>query len=172
MRTRPVFIWYIAGAWITLSAHARADQRDVVGVPVQVRHQVRHVHARLAVLAPLAMAAQAERVALEELAVDLAEAGRQRLAVEPVQERLGVEQVHLARTAGHEQEDAALGLRGEMRRLRRQRVGRRPGGLAARRALQQRRSASSPNPLPVRARNSRRFSGLIGGGAEQGPGQR
>ena len=76
---------------------ARADQRDVVGVLVQVRHQVRHVHARLAVLAPLAVRAQAERVALEELAVNLAEARRQGLAVERVQERLGVEQVDLAR---------------------------------------------------------------------------
>ena len=58
---------------------ARADQRDVVGMGVQVRDEVRHVHPRLAVLPPLAMAAQAERVGLEELAVDLAEAGRQRL---------------------------------------------------------------------------------------------
>ena len=106
---------------------ARADQRDVVGVRVQVRHEVRHVHPRLAILAPLAVAAQAERVALEELAVNLAEAGRQRLRVEPVQERLGVEQVHLARAAGHEQENAALGLGREMARPGSQRAGRRAG---------------------------------------------
>ena len=88
----------------------RSDQRDIVGVSVQVRDQVRHVHSRLPILAPLAVAAQAERVGLEKLAVNLAEAGRQRLRVEPVQERLGVEQIHLARAAGHEQENAALGL--------------------------------------------------------------
>ncbi len=47
----------------------------------------------------LAVRAEAERVAFEELAVDLAEAGRERLAVERVERRLGVEHVDVARTA-------------------------------------------------------------------------
>ena len=92
----------------------RPDLRDVISVWVEMRDQVGHIHPRLAVPAPLAVAAQAERVGLEELAVDLAEARGQGLRVEPVQERLGVEEIHLAGAAGHEQEDAALGLRREM----------------------------------------------------------
>ena len=112
------------------------------------------------------MRAHAEGIALEELAVNLAEAGGQGLAVEPFRDRLGVEQVHLAGTAGHEQEDAPLGLRGKLRRLGRQRIDRRPGRLRGRSTIlgATTKSASSPNPFPVRARNSRRFSGLIGGG--------
>ena len=74
-----------------------------------MRNQVRHIHSGLTIFAPLAMAAQAEGVCLKELAVDLAEARRQRLRIEPVQERLGVEEIHLAGAAGHEQKDAALG---------------------------------------------------------------
>ncbi len=106
--------------------------------------------------------------------MNLAEAGRQRLAVEPVQERLGVEHVDLAGPAGHEQEDAPLGLRGNLGRLRRQRVGGSSQDtiLGLRLPWSNEERASSPNPLPVRARNSRRFSGLIGGAIEQGPGQR
>ena len=100
---------------------AGPQDRNAVGVRVHVRHQVRHVHARVAVLAPLAMTAQAKRVVFEKLAVNLAEAGGQRLGVEPIQERLGVEQIHLARPAGHEQENAALGLGGHMARPGRQR---------------------------------------------------
>ncbi len=116
---------------------AGSDQRDVVGVGVQVRHEVRHVHPRLPILAPLAVAAQAKRVGLEELAVDLAEARRQRLRVEPVQERLGVEQVHLAGAAGHEQENAALGLGRQVARPGSQRTGRRAGPCVARQQIRQ-----------------------------------
>ena len=110
---------------------ARSNQRDIVGVGVQVRHEVRHVHSRLPILAPLAVAAQAERVGFEKLAVDLAEARRQRLRVEPVQERLGVEQVHLARAAGHEQKNAALGLGRQVARPGSQRTGGRRGPCVA-----------------------------------------
>ncbi len=97
---------------------ARANQCDIIGVRVEMRDEVGHVHPRLSELAPLAVAAQAKRVGFEELAVNLAEAGRQRLRVEAVQKRLGVEQVHLAGTAGHEQENTALGLRRQMAGLR------------------------------------------------------
>src|SRR5262249_5975553 len=90
----------------------------------------------LAILPPPAVAAQAERVLLEELAVDSAEAGRARLAVELVQLGLRVEQVHMARPADHEQEDAPLRPRREVAGLRRQRIGRR-GPLGPRLALEQ-----------------------------------
>ncbi len=53
--------------------------------------------------------------------------GGQGLAVEAVQERLGVEEIHLARPAGHEQENAALGLGGKMAGLGRQGISRRTG---------------------------------------------
>src|SRR6266481_6312512 len=44
------------------------------------------------------------------------------LTIELLQLRLGREQLELARPAGHEQEDDALGARGEMRRSGRKRV--------------------------------------------------
>ena len=101
-------------------------------------------------LPELAMAAQAERVALEELAVDLAEARRQGLAVELVQQRLGIEQIDLAGPARHEQEDAALRLGREMARpwppagsrRRRPRSPGRPSGAGT-------TAPSSPKPLPA-----------------------
>ena len=55
--------------------------------------------------------------------LDRAERLGQRLAGEPDQLGLRVEQVHVARPAGHEQEDDALGLGGEVRRLRGERIG-------------------------------------------------
>ena len=171
MRIRPVIIWYIAGAWMTLSATHERIMADVVGVLVQVRHQVRHIHSRLAVPAPLAMRGQAERVVFEELAVDLAEAGRERLAVELLQQRLGIEQVHLAGTARHEQEDATLRLRREMPRARGQAGWRGCAPAAVASACKIDDKASSPKPFPVRFSHSRRFNGLIGGTPEQGPGQ-
>ena len=48
--------------------------------------------------------------------------GRDRLALELGQRRLGVEQVELAGCAGHEQVDDALRLGCEVRRSRRQRI--------------------------------------------------
>ena len=47
---------------------------------------------------------------------------RQRLAVVRGQPRLGIERVHVRRTAVHEQENDSLRTRGEMRRFRRQRI--------------------------------------------------
>src|SRR5262249_28792399 len=97
------------------------DLRDVIGMRVEMPNQIGHIHPGLSVLSPLAVAAQAEWVCLEELAVDLAEGGWQRLRVEPVQKQLGVEEVHLARAARHEQKNAALGLGRQMPGLRRKR---------------------------------------------------
>ena len=67
---------------------------------------------------------------------------RQRLAVPFLQFRLGIEQIHLARPAFHEQEDDALRLGREMRLPGGQRV-RRPG------SLQQSANAIMPSPPPA-----------------------
>src|SRR5262249_19767537 len=58
----------------------------------------------------------------EREALVLDERFRRRLATQLVELRLVIEQLQLARAAGHEQEDHALGLRREVRLLRRQRV--------------------------------------------------
>ena len=58
----------------------------------------------------------------ERGAIALEQFGRRQRAVELGQFRLVVEQLQMARCPGHEQEDHALGLGGEMRRLGRQRV--------------------------------------------------
>src|SRR5947209_15797008 len=51
------------------------------------------------------------------------ETGGKRLAVELAEERLRIKSFEMARPAGHEQEDYALGLGWKVRRPRRQRVG-------------------------------------------------
>ena len=68
-------------------------------------------------------------VALDELVLGLAELLGPRLAVELVEQRLGVERLQVARPAGHEQEDDRLRLGREVRRLRGERVGRAGAGL-------------------------------------------
>ena len=85
-----------------------------------------------------------------------------RLAGQLVEQRLGVEQVDVARPALHEQEDDALRRRGEVRRLRREarRAPRRVGRLAgrSRAAASRSMSARAPKPAPPRSRKSRRVA--------------
>ena len=87
--------------------------------------------------------------------MDLAEAGRQRLAVELVESGLGVEQVHLARTAGHEQENTALRLGRKMTRMRGQGVGRVPPlRVGLHQVIQaEKAEAVARKPQPVSSRN-------------------
>ena len=73
--------------------------RDPVGEPL----------AGLAVLLPCALRAEERGLGLAHRGDDRAEAVGQALAGQLVQERLGVEEVHLRRTALHEEEDDALG---------------------------------------------------------------
>jgi hypothetical protein len=61
------------------------------------------------------VAAEAEGVVFEELALDLAEAGRERLAVEALERGLGVIEIDVAGAADHEEQDALLGTDGEVR---------------------------------------------------------
>ena len=76
----------------------------------EVRHRVGDPRAALAVPGELERAAHDRAGALDDLdlAGDLVEVA---LAVLLVEHRLGVEQVHLARAAVHEQMDDGLGLR-------------------------------------------------------------
>jgi hypothetical protein len=83
------------------------------------------------------VAAQTEWVAFEELAVDLTEARREGLAIEPVEERFGVEEVDLTRASGHEEEDASLGPGRKVTRPWCQRAGRRAGWSVARQQVDQ-----------------------------------
>ena len=78
-----------------------------------------------AVLGELARRAEQLGVALNKLIFRLAKLRRPRLAVELVQQRLGIERLQVAGTAGHHQEDDRLRFRsGQVRFLRRQRIGR------------------------------------------------
>ena len=87
-----------------------------------VRKQRRDLPAALAVLLELPGTRQQRRVAFGELADDGAVAGRQRLAVVFFERGFGVESVHLAGPADHEQEDDGFRLGREMRRLGGQRI--------------------------------------------------
>ena len=95
----------------------RADEGDVVHHAGEVRHHLRDPRAALAVPGELERAAHQGAGVLDELdfARDLVEV---RLAVVLVERRLGVEQVHLAGAAVHEQMDDRLGLGREVRRAR------------------------------------------------------
>ena len=103
MRVRPLCSSYMAGAWTVLVHQQERSKRDVVHAVGQVRHQVGHFQAGLAVLAETARAGQQRRIALGELADRLAEALGQRLAVVLFQRGFGVEQVDVAGAADHEE---------------------------------------------------------------------
>ena len=91
-------------------AVAGADDRDIVDALGEVREQVGDFDAALAVAFEGALGAEQSRFVVDELILRFAELGRPLLAVELVQQRLGIEGVHVAWTAGQEQEDHRLGL--------------------------------------------------------------
>src|SRR5262249_46795303 len=71
-----------------------------------------------------APATEQASILLNELILRLSELGRARLAVELVQQRLGMKGIEVARSTGHEEEHNCPRLgAGSMRRLRRQGVG-------------------------------------------------
>ena len=98
----------------------RADHGDVVDAAGQMRHGIGDPGAALSVAGELKRAAKQRpgRARVFHLAGDLVEI---RLAVQLVQQRLGVEQIHLARPAIHEQVDHA-GRRGPVMRWARLQV--------------------------------------------------
>ena len=82
----------------------RANDADIVDAPGKVRHQIRKPDPRLTVLCELERAPHQSAYLFRygQIGGNLVEVG---LSVVLVQERLGVEQVHLAGTAVHEQMD-------------------------------------------------------------------
>ena len=88
--------------------------------------------------------------------LDRAERRGQRLAVQSREVGLGVEGIEVARPAGHEQEDDALGRRLEVRLLRRERI----GGSAS--------AASSPSSASIAASATRRTRSRRCGGRRGG----
>ena len=61
MMTRPVFISYIAGMDHVVGV-ARADLGNRIGVRVEMRHQIGHVHSGLAILSRLPRLPKAKRI--------------------------------------------------------------------------------------------------------------
>ena len=103
----------------------RADERDVVGARGDVREQIRDLHTALAVPSKRSRRALENcTVLLDESEADLvSQRFGKRLPVEFTKLWLRIEEVDLARCAGHENEDAALGARRGVRWVRSQRVG-------------------------------------------------
>ena len=98
-----------AGGVVESVGLAGADDRQVLGAFRDVRNPVGEPLAGLGVPSPLPLGGQQRGSGFSHRGDDLAEAVGQLLAGELLQERLGVEQVHLRRTALHEEEDHALG---------------------------------------------------------------
>ena len=125
----------------------RAQERDLVDVPAEVRKELRHLDPALPVLLEREGARHQrpgkslphDHVALH-LAVD-------RLAGVLRQRRLRIERIHLAPAAAHEQRDDRGRARLEMRRLRRVRVHADRGGGA--RIGRRRRSPARPTAGPA-----------------------
>ena len=90
---------------------AGAEDREVVRAGGDVRDPVGEPLARLAMLLPRALGTQQGRLRFAHGRDDGAEALRQPLAGQLVEQGFRVEEVHLRRTAFHEEEDDALGAR-------------------------------------------------------------
>ena len=104
------------------------DERHIVADRAQLRHQLRHLHAGLAVALELERRGHHHADLAGEL--DLAEDVAARRFPRVFLERgLGVEQIHLAGSAIHEQVDDRFRLRLEVRAFRRHVVARGPGPL-------------------------------------------
>ena len=101
--------------------------------------------------------AENARLRIDVLILRVAELRRALLAVQLVQQRLGVEGLQVGRAAGHEQEDDRLRLRvvRHVRRLRRERIVARRARL--RPAPSSTRRRASPTPQKQSVRNSRRL---------------
>ena len=123
------------------------EERDVIHALRQMRHQVGDPLAAVAMALEFPRRWQQARIALGELAGELAKAFGQRLAAPFFQFQLGVKQIERRRPADHEHKDDRLGLALEVGLSRRQGIGR---GRAASLLLQesrQRQAAESPAGL-------------------------
>ena len=95
---------------------AGTNHGDVVDALGRVRQPVADPGAGLTVLFPSAFAGHQRRAVLAHRRNDRAKTFRQRLTRQLVQQRLGIEQIDVAGTAFHEQENDALGSRRMMGR--------------------------------------------------------
>ena len=86
-------------------AVARPDHGDVVDATGDVGEEVGDFDAALPILSERATGAQQPGVTLNLLILHVAELFRARLALELVQQRLGIEGLEMAGPSGHEQED-------------------------------------------------------------------
>ena len=140
-------------------AVARPDDRDIVDARGSLWEEVGNLDAALTVLLEGATAAEQLGVALDELVLGFAELLGARLAVELIEQWLGIEGFEVARPSRHEQEDhrARLGLM--MRRLRAERARRTGAGLLFPQDRRQREAAKSAegiaHKLPARQRWAR-----------------
>src|SRR5262245_57787850 len=104
-------------------AVTRADDGDVVDARRRVRKEIGNVDAGPAVFLKRSLGAEQLRVWLNLLILRLAKLLRALLAVQLLQERLGIEGLQMARPAGHEEENDRFGLGvRQVRRPWRQRV--------------------------------------------------
>ena len=107
----------------------RADQADVVGNPANVRYELAHLDARLAVGLKLVFGAEQRRIRIDERGpVALEEVGRRELAVVFRELRLPVEELEVARGPGLEHIHHPLRLGRVVRRLHGQGRRRREAG--------------------------------------------
>ena len=137
---------------IELIGVQRANQADVVGTRGDVRQQIGKLHAALAVALEFSRAGPERGVFLDKREPHVFQQRRRKLLAGQLgQLRLGIEQVELRRCAVHEQEDAPLGPRREMRLRPRVAAGRHP-----------RPAASAAPACPGRRRPG--WSGIRGGG--------
>ena len=108
-----------AGRVVELVGVARADQADVVDDFRQMRQGLGEFEAALAVAGELELRPQHGGVGADEgVALTADDRRRERLAFHLGELRLVVEQIELARRAGHEQVDDGLRLAGEVGRMR------------------------------------------------------
>jgi hypothetical protein len=102
---------------------AGTDYRQVIGTRGSVREKIGHFETGLAMALELPRRAEHKGVLeLAVLEVRVAETGRRMLAVQFVQQRFGIERIHLARAALHEQMNHALGRSRPRGTLRRERI--------------------------------------------------
>src|SRR5579884_2436624 len=104
-------------------AVTRANHCKVVDTACCARKEIRPLDAGPAIFAKGALAAEQTSVRGYKLIFGIAKRFGSRLAVELIEQRLGIEGFQMTGTAGHEQKDYRLRLgMGKMRRLGRQRI--------------------------------------------------
>ena len=107
---------------------AGADDAQVVRTGRRLRQPVGNPQAPLAVLLPLAGRIHDGAVVLPHRQDHRLESRRHRLAVELLEQRLGIERVEMAGATFHEEEDDGFGSRGNVGSFGGQRAGRREDG--------------------------------------------